>query len=63
MILSIFAVQPYWEVTIQQGEVTRRCETQTFSTLLSRMSFITLHKAEELELVTELELGLVTGLL
>ena len=41
MILSMLAVQPYWLVTIQQGETTRRFEITTFSTFLSRMSFIT----------------------
>lgn len=29
MILSMFADQPYWLVTIQQGDVTRRLDTTT----------------------------------
>ena len=41
---------PYWEVTIQHGELTRRLDTTTFSTFLSRMSFMTLHKLSYLAL-------------
>merc|ERR1719334_2184630 len=44
MILSMLAVQPYWDVTIQHGEDTRRLETMTFSTLLSRISRMILQR-------------------
>merc|ERR1712107_540411 len=50
----MLAVQPYWEVTMQHGEETSRLLTTTFSTFLSKMSFITLHR---------LKLGLVRLLL
>ncbi|KAF6364784.1 hypothetical protein mRhiFer1_009893 [Rhinolophus ferrumequinum] len=44
MILSMFAVQPYVLVTMQQGDVTNRFDTTTFSTFFSRMSFMILQR-------------------
>merc|ERR1712107_423835 len=46
----MLAVQPYWEVTMQHGEETSRLLTTTFSTFLSKMSFITLHRGSNLAL-------------
>merc|ERR1719274_343376 len=40
MMRSIFAVHPYSPVTRQHGDSTMRLETMTFSTLLSRTSFM-----------------------
>merc|ERR550537_73748 len=42
MMRSIFAVHPYSPVTRQHGDSTMRLETMTFSTLLSRTSFMSL---------------------
>lgn len=50
MILSMLAVHPYCEVTIQQGLSTSLFETTTFSTFLSKTSFMTLHNPSNLVL-------------
>merc|ERR1711963_1235401 len=52
MMRSMLADQPYWEVTMQQGDVTRRLDTTTFSTLLSRISFMTLQSPSNLALAS-----------
>merc|ERR1712168_383931 len=42
MILSMLADHPYCDVTMQHGDCTRRFDTNTFSTFLSKISLVML---------------------
>merc|ERR1719502_1564081 len=44
MICSMRAVQPYSPVTRQHGEFSRRLDTTTLSTFVSRTSLMSLHR-------------------
>merc|ERR1719498_1983513 len=44
MMRSMFAVHPYSPVTRQHGDSTMRLDTMTFSTLVSRTSFMSLQR-------------------
>lgn len=48
MIRSMFADQPYSDVTMQHGLDTIRIDTVTFSTFFSSTSFITLQSVSYL---------------
>merc|ERR1719218_249442 len=60
MMRSIFAVHPYSPVTRQHGDSTMRLETMTFSTLLSRTSFMSLQSRGLGLLLLELLLLLIS---
>merc|ERR1712070_986493 len=58
MICSMRAVQPYSPVTRQHGEFSRRLDTTTLSTFVSRTSLMSLHRPSVLFFSSSVSLSL-----